>query len=39
MTHSLNVVAEPREISSGVRQPDTVAGGLADVLGHLHADL
>ena len=32
MTQPLNVVAEPRDISSGVRQPSTVASGLADVL-------
>ncbi|MCK0097704.1 DNA starvation/stationary phase protection protein [Yoonia sp. F2084L] len=32
MTQPLNVVAEPRDVSSGVRQPDTVAGGLADIL-------
>jgi len=32
MTHALNVVAEPQDISSGVREPETVASGLADVL-------
>lgn len=32
MTQPLNVIAEPRDVSSGVRQPDTVASGLADVL-------
>lgn len=32
MTQSLNVVASPQEISSGVRQPETVAEGLANVL-------
>jgi starvation-inducible DNA-binding protein len=32
MTQPLNVIAEPRDISSGVRQPDTVAGGLAGIL-------
>ncbi|PJI84473.1 starvation-inducible DNA-binding protein [Yoonia maricola] len=32
MTQPLNVVAEPRDISTGVRQPDTIAEGLADVL-------
>jgi len=32
MTQSLNVVATPQDISSGVRQPETVAEGLANVL-------
>lgn len=32
MTHALNVVAEPQDIASGVREPETVASGLADVL-------
>ncbi len=32
MTQSLNVVATPQEIASGVRQPETIAEGLADVL-------
>jgi len=32
MTEPLNVVTEPRDISSGVRQPDTIAGGLANIL-------
>ena len=32
MTRSLSVVGEPTEISSGVRQPETIASALADVL-------
>ncbi len=32
MTHSLNVVAEPQSIASGVREPKTIAEGLANVL-------
>lgn len=32
MTHALDVVAEPTEITSGVRNPETVAEGLIDVL-------
>ena len=32
MTHSLNVVAEPQSIASGVRKPKTIAEGLANVL-------
>lgn len=32
MTHSLNVVGEPKEIASGVKAPETVAEGLANVL-------
>lgn len=32
MTQSLNVVAEPQDIASGVRKPETIASGLADVL-------
>lgn len=32
MTHSLNVVAEPQNIASGVQNPESIASGLADVL-------
>lgn len=32
MTHSLNVVADPQDIASGVKKPETIASGLADVL-------
>ena len=32
MTKSLNVVPAPQEIASGVRAPQTIAEGLADVL-------
>lgn len=32
MTHALDVVAEPKEITSGVRNPKTVAEGLTNVL-------
>lgn len=32
MTNSLNVVAQPQEIATGVRKPETIASGLADVL-------
>ncbi|SFS05019.1 Dps family protein [Yoonia litorea] len=32
MAQSLNVVAEPQEISSGVKAPTTIAEALADVL-------
>lgn len=32
MTNSLNVVATPKEISSGVRHPETIANGLNQVL-------
>ena len=32
MTQSLNVVAEPQDIASGVRAPETIAEGIADVL-------
>lgn len=32
MTQSLNVVAEPQDIASGVRAPQTIAEGLTNVL-------
>lgn len=32
MTQSLNVVAEPQDIASGVREPETIAEGLTNVL-------
>lgn len=32
MTQSLNVVAEPQEIASGVREPESIADGLANIL-------
>ncbi|WP_342069841.1 Dps family protein [Yoonia algicola] len=32
MTQSLNVVAEPQDIASGVRKPETVAMGVAGIL-------
>lgn len=32
MTNSLNVVAQPKDVSSGVRAPETLAEGLSDVL-------
>ncbi len=32
MTQSLSVVARPKEISSGVKQPETIAEGLTNVL-------
>lgn len=32
MTHALDVVAEPTEITSGVRNPKTIADGLINVL-------
>ncbi|MEJ6396710.1 Dps family protein [Yoonia sp. 208BN28-4] len=32
MTHALNVVSEPKDISSGVREPKTIAEGLTNVL-------
>ena len=32
MSQALNVVGEPQEVSSGVRAPETIAEGLADVL-------
>lgn len=32
MTQSLNVVAEPQEIASGVREPESIAEGLANIL-------
>lgn len=32
MPNSLNVVAAPKEISSGVRHPETIASGLSQVL-------
>lgn len=32
MNQSLNVVAEPQDIASGVKKPETIADGLADIL-------
>lgn len=32
MTQSLNVVAEPKDISSGVRKPEAISKGLGQVL-------
>ena len=32
MTQSLNVVATPKEVSSGVRKPEAIAKGLSQVL-------
>ncbi|RLJ51655.1 starvation-inducible DNA-binding protein [Litoreibacter meonggei] len=32
MTQPLNVVATPKEVSSGVRKPETIATGLSQVL-------
>ncbi len=32
MTQSLSVVARPKEIASGVKQPETIAEGLTNVL-------
>ena len=32
MTQSLNVVTEPKDIASGVREPETIAEGLTNVL-------
>ena len=32
MTQALNVVAEPQDIASGVRAPQTIADGIANVL-------
>ncbi|MEL7211346.1 MAG: DNA starvation/stationary phase protection protein [Pseudomonadota bacterium] len=32
MTQPLNVVGEPQEVSSGVRAPETIADGIADIL-------
>lgn len=37
MTQSLNVVGEPKDIASGVRAPETIAQGLADVLADTYA--
>ena len=37
MTQPLNVVAKPKDIASGVRAPETIAQGLADVLADTYA--